>query len=231
MALDTTEEEQVEALKNWWKDNGTSLLTGVVVVLALMFGFRKWQDSQSSTVGEASDLYQQIADMSVNNVGKVVTDDELLAAQNVYSQLKEQYSSTIYTRYAALAMAKFHADKGELDLAATELQWVLDHQSIGLLKKADPELFLIARQRLALVRLAQGNPKGAIDLLHGADAGTFVTTFSETEGDALLQLGDRDSARAAYQKALAAIGEGNPVLLKLKLQDLGVSVSSVETKQ
>ena len=229
MALDTTEEEQVEALKSWWKDNGTSLLVGVVVVLAFMFGFRKWEDSQSATVGEASDLYQQIAEMSVTNVGKVVSDDELLAAQNVYSQLKEQYSSTIYTRFAALAMAKFHADKGELDLAAAELQWVLDHQSIGFMKKADPELFLIARQRLARIRLSQGNPKGALELLHGADAGTFLSVFSETEGDALLQMGDKDGAKAAYQKALAAIGESNPVLLKLKLQDLGVSI--VENKQ
>jgi predicted negative regulator of RcsB-dependent stress response len=93
LALDTTDEEQVEALKNWWKDNGTSLLAGVVVVLAVMFGFRKWQDSQSVTMGEASDLYQQIADLSVANLGKAVTDDDLLAAQNLYSQLKGQYSS------------------------------------------------------------------------------------------------------------------------------------------
>jgi predicted negative regulator of RcsB-dependent stress response len=228
LALDTTDEEQVEALKNWWKDNGTSLLTGVLVVLVVMFGYRKWQESQTQTVGEASDLYQQIAELAVANAGKLITDDELLAAQNVYSQLKEQYASTVYSRFAALAMAKFHADKGELDQAAAELQWLLDHQSIGLLKKADPELFQIARQRLARIRLAQGSAQAALDLVRGGDAGSFVASFSDTEGDALLQLGDKEGARAAYQKALAANGDGNPVLLKLKLQDLGVS--SVETK-
>ena len=228
MALDTTDEEQVEALKNWWKDNGTSLLIGVLVVMAVMFGYRKWQDSQSQTVGEASDLYQQIAEMAVANAGKLITDDELLAAQNVYSQLKEQYASTVYTRFAALALAKFHADKGELDQAAAELQWLLDHQSVGLLNKADPELFQIARQRLARIRLAQGSAQAALDLVRGVNAGSFVVSYSETEGDALLQLGNRDGAKAAYQKALAAIGEGNPVLLNLKLQDLGVS--SMEAK-
>ncbi len=227
MALDTTDEEQVEALKNWWKDNGTSLLAGVVVVLAVMFGFRKWQDSQSVTMGEASDLYQQIADLSVANLGKAVTDDDLLAAQNLYSQLKGQYSSSVYTHFAALAMTKFHAEKGELDQAAAELQWVLDNQSLGFMKKADPEMFQIARQRLARIRLAQGNAQAALDLVRGADAGSFVTTFSETEGDALLQLGDKEGAKAAYQKALAAYSDGNPALLKLKLQDLGVSSAEV----
>ena len=59
--------------------------------------------------------------------------------------------------------------------------------------------------------------------MRGVDAGTFVNTFSETEGDALLQMGDKEAAKAAYQKALAASSDGNPALLKLKLQDLGVS--------
>jgi len=229
LALDTTDEEQVEALKNWWKDNGTSLLTGVLVVLVVMFGYRKWQESQTQTVGEASDLYQQIAEMAVANAGKQITDDELLAAQNVYSQLKEQYASTVYSRFAALAMAKFHSDKGELDQAAAELQWLLDHQSMGFLKKADPELFLIARQRLARIRLAQGSAQAALDLVRGVNAGSFVASYSDTEGDALMQLGDKEGAKAAWQKALAATGEGNPVLLNLKLQDLGVS--TVEIKQ
>jgi predicted negative regulator of RcsB-dependent stress response len=229
LALDTTDEEQVEALKNWWKDNGTSLLAGVLVVVAVSFGIRKWQDSQSVNAGEASDLYEQIGSMSVANLGKAISDDELLAAQNVYTQLKEQHASSVYTRFAALAMAKFHAEKGELDQAAAELQWVLDHQSIGLLKKADPELFLVAKQRLARIRLAQGDAKAALALVRGVDAGSFVNTFSETEGDALLQLGDKEGAKAAYQKALAASGDTNPAVLKLKLQDLGVS--SVEISQ
>ncbi len=223
MALDSTEEEQFEDLKKWFKENGTSLLAGVVVVLAVMFGVRKWQDSQSVTMGEASDMYQQISEMSVANIGKSVSDDELLAAQNLYSQLKGQYTSSVYTRFAALVMAKLHAEKGELDQAAAELQWMLDNQSIGFMKKADPELFLIARQRLARIRLAQGNAQAALALVRGVDAGTFVNTFSETEGDALLQMGDKEAAKAAYQKALAASSDGNPALLKLKLQDLGVS--------
>jgi predicted negative regulator of RcsB-dependent stress response len=223
LAIDSTEEEQLESLKRWWSDNGNSMLFGVVLVLAIVFGMRQWQASQADTAGAASDLYQQISEMAVANVAKTISDDDLLAAQAVYSQLKEQYASSIYTRYAALAMAKFNAEKNQLDAAATELQWIIDNPDLGLMQKADQELFLVARQRLARIKLAQGNAQGALELLRGVDAGSFTTTFAETEGDALLQMGDREGAKAAYQKALNAITDGNPAILRLKLQDLGVS--------
>ena len=223
MALDTTEEEQLETLKRWWADNGTSLLAGVVVVLAALFGYRQWDASQQSTAGQASDLYQQIAQLAVANVSTLVTDDDMLAAQAAYSQLKDQFASSIYTRYAALALATFHAEKNELDAAAAELQWILDNPSLGLMQEADAELFVIARQRLARIRLAQGDAQGALDLVRAADAGNFVAGHAEIEGDALLVLGDAEGAKAAYQRALDATTDGNPAVLRLKLQDLGVS--------
>jgi len=223
VALDTTDEEQIETLKNWWKDNGTSLLAGVLVVMALLFGVRQWESSQNATSSQASDLYQQLAQMAVANVGVAVSEDDLLAAQGVYSQLKDQYASSIYTRFAALVMAKFHADEGALDEAAVELQWVLDNPGLGLMQNADEELFIVARQRLARVKLGLGDAQAALDLLRSGDSSSFVASYADTEGDALLQLGDIEGAKAAYQKALAANTDGNPAVLKLKLQDLGVS--------
>jgi len=120
-------------------------------------------------------------------------------------------------------MGKFHADKGALDEAAVELQWVLDNPGLGLMQKADEELFIVARQRLARVKLGLGDAQAALDLLRSGDSSSFVASYADTEGDALLQLGDIEGAKAAYQKALAANTDGNPAVLKLKLQDLGVS--------
>ena len=42
MAELRTEEEQVEALKSWWKENGKSLIMGVVIAVAAVFGWRGW---------------------------------------------------------------------------------------------------------------------------------------------------------------------------------------------
>ena len=38
-----TEEEQVEALRRWWNENGRSTLFVIVVVLAGTFGWQGWQ--------------------------------------------------------------------------------------------------------------------------------------------------------------------------------------------
>lgn len=219
-----SDEEQVEALKKWWNDNGSSMLMGVGVVLILLFGIRQWQASQSSTAGAASDLYQQLSEMAIANVAQPIGDDDLLAAQGVYNQLKTEHDSSIYTRYAALAMAKFQAEKNQLDKAAAELQWMLDNPSLGLMQEADEELYMVARMRLARVKLAQGDAQAALDLLRAVEPGEFLVSYSEIEGDALLSQGDREGAKAAYQRALAANTDGNPALLRLKLQDLGVSM-------
>ncbi|MEY4642885.1 MAG: hypothetical protein RLZZ227_2879 [Pseudomonadota bacterium] len=223
MATYGSDEEQVEALKRWWNDNGTSLLVGVVIVLVAFFGVRQWQASQADTSGVASDLYQQIADVALNKMTATVTEDELLAAQAVYNILKTDHADSIYTRYAALAIARFHVEHDELDMAAAELQWMLDNPGLGLLSEADEELFLAARLRLARVKLAQGMAQEALDVIKAVEPGAFLGSYAEVEGDALLALSQPEPARAAYELALANIETGNPVLLQLKLQDLGVS--------
>jgi predicted negative regulator of RcsB-dependent stress response len=220
---DGSEEEQVEALKRWWKDNGSSLLTGVMLVLAVFFGVRYWQGAQLSNSAAASDLYQQIADLAIAGVSQPVSEEAVLGAQAIYASLKNEYPDSIYTRYAALAIARFQVETNQLDLAAAELQWLLDNPDIGLLKKVDEELLLTARVRLARVKVAQGMAQEALDLLGAVEPGAFAGSYAEVEGDALLSLGRRDEARAAYERALALLGTGNPVLLQLKLQDLGVS--------
>jgi predicted negative regulator of RcsB-dependent stress response len=220
---DGSEEEQVEALKRWWSENGSSLLTGIALVLLVFFGVRYWQSSQLDQSGEASDLYQQIADLAVANITQPATEETVLGAQAIYAKLKDEYPDSIYTRYAALAIARFQVETNHLDVAAAELQWILDNPGIGLLKEADEELFLTARVRLARIKLAQGMAQEALDLLRAVEPGAFAGSYAEVEGDALLSLGQRDEARAAYERALASLGTGNPVLLQLKLQDLGVS--------
>lgn len=223
MATYGSDEEQIEALKRWWKENGTSLIVGVAIVLVVFFGVRYWQSSQQNTSGIASDLYQQIADLALANLTQPISEEGLVGAQAIYATLKTEHPDSIYTRYAALAMARFHVEHEQLDQAAAELQWVLDNPDLGFMQEADEELFLTARSRLARVKLAQGMPQEALDLVRGVEPGAFAGSYAEIEGDALLSLGQTEEARAAYERALASLGTGNPVLLQLKLQDLGVS--------
>jgi predicted negative regulator of RcsB-dependent stress response len=223
LAIDASDDEQLDALKNWWQDNGTSLLTGIVMVLVIFFGVRQWQSNTQANAGAASDLYQQIADLALAKMSQPVTEDDLQSVQPGYNQLKADFSNSIYTRYAALIISRFQAELDHLDAAEAELQWILDNPKLGLLKSPDEELFLITRSRLAKIKLAKGQAQAALDLLKAEEPGSFAAVYAELEGDALLSLGNREEAKAAYERALASITNGNPVVLKLKLQDLGVS--------
>jgi predicted negative regulator of RcsB-dependent stress response len=226
-----SDEEQLEAIKRWWKENGTSLLSGIALVLAVYFGVGRFQDSQVADAGRASDLYQQLSDLAVENMSTAISADALLAAQAVYSQLKTEYGDSIYSRYAALLMARFQVERNELDKAAAELQWIIDNPKLGFLRDADEELFVIARLRLARVKLGLDDAAGALALLQSQPVkDEFVPGYAEVEGDAQLALGNPDAARTAYQRAFAALnasGTGNPTVLRLKLQELGVNPSEL----
>jgi len=218
-----SDDEQLEALKNWWKENGNSLLLSVALAFAAFFGLRQWQASHQDTSGAASELYQQIAELSISSSTTVVSDEQLMQAQAVSGRLKSDFEASIYTRYAALAVAKFLADAGQEEQAATELQWILDHPKLSFMHEAEEELFKVARLRLARLKASLGDTDAALALLHGIEPGSFTSGYAEVEGDILLDKGDLEGARAAYQRALATAEGVNPVLLQLKLQNLGVS--------
>jgi predicted negative regulator of RcsB-dependent stress response len=55
-----TEEEQLEALKRWWQENGRGIVLGVVLALGLGFGWQAWQTNQQTAAENASILYQQL---------------------------------------------------------------------------------------------------------------------------------------------------------------------------
>lgn len=222
-----SDDEQLDALKSWWKENGSSLLSGVAIVLIAWFGFGQFRDARENASVGASMLYEQIAGLAASTITTGASEDDLLAAQSLYSQLKSDHDSSIYTRYAALMMARFHVEQQQLEQAAAELQWMLDNPDIGFLREADEEIFIVARLRLGRIKLAQGDAQGALALIQAQPVPVeFTPGFGELEGDIQVALGNQDAARLAYQNALAAVlamDGGNPALLQLKLQDLGVN--------
>ena len=213
-----TDEEQIEAIKGWWDENGTSVIVGIILVLAVLFGSRYWQSSEQATAEVASDIYTQLSDAVQTNIDLEIDDAELNAALSLHDELKANFANTVYSRYSALIMARLYVQRAELDDAAVELQWIIDNPSLGFLKSIDDELALTARSRLARVVLAQGDAEGALLLLNEVEPGTFVGTFAEIQGDAYVELGRTDEAIEAYQNALNA--GTNTEVVELKLNDI-----------
>jgi predicted negative regulator of RcsB-dependent stress response len=189
-----TEEEQVEALKKWWQENGKSTIIAVVVALGASFGWQSWQGHRSAQAEAASAFYQEMLDAVTVLTEQPAGPDQAATVRHLAGTLKTDYSGSTYAQFAALHLAKLAVAENDLEAAEAELRWVLT---------ANPpaEVEQLARLRLARVKAAQGDSDAALAILETDDSGTYAASYAEARGDIYLQSGQADQARAAYEEA------------------------------
>lgn len=205
-----TEEEQVEAIKKWWQENGKSIIAGVVIGITAIFGWRAYDSHMVVQSEQASVLYEQMI------VAARTSDDENIL---VYAnRIINDYKSSSYAVFASLMLAKVAAETGELEQAETHLRWVLKNSS-------QVEFEHIARLRLARVLIARDKLELATETLNVSKPGDFVARYAELRGDIYVKQGKSDEAIKAYEKSLANTkGSGDSQsVLQMKLDDLGRS--------
>jgi predicted negative regulator of RcsB-dependent stress response len=209
-----TEEEQVQALKDWWKENGKALMIGVAAAVAIVLGWQAWQSSKEQKAANASVLYQNLTEAVRLSAGGS-NEDQYATARHLGEQLRADYSDTAYARYAALMLASLAVNSGELQSAVEQLDWVLAASS------ETDNLSRVARLRKAMLLAQQGQSEAAIALLQAADAGSYAVRYLELLGDLYADTGRLDEAVAAYDQALELGGEQQlRSLLKMKRDDL-----------
>lgn len=220
MASYANDEEQVEALKRWWQENGSSLLTGIVIVLVVLFGSRQWQGAQLAKAEAASDLYEDIVQLALLDQASALTAESMAQLESSYDELRNEFEDSIYARYGAMMMATVYVNQENYDQAATELNWIIDNPELGFMQKAEEELFLTARLRLARVKLAQGLAQEALTIVTEVEPGALAAGFAEVQGDAYLQLGQSEQARSAYERAIS-LEPDNASFIDLKIRGIG----------
>ena len=203
-----SEEEQIEALKKWWKENGRSVVAGIVIGLGAVFGWKIWGDHQKNIAEKASYQFEQLS--------QSIDADANESATKQAEALIRDYGSTTYAIFAAFDLAKIKLQQGDIIGSRDQLQWVLDNSS-------DPHLKQIARLRLARVMIAAKELDKASTLISQADEDSFKGDFDELLGDIALAKNDTNAAYAAYQRALDN-GVSNSTLVQMKLDNLAVSV-------
>lgn len=218
MAEMRTDEETVEAIKDWWKKNGTSLLIGVAAALAIVFGWQAWQQQQVNYRTEAASQFASL----INAYTDESQENRAETVEFVATKLRDDYSDSAYAVYASLMLARQQMmDQGNAEAAISTLEWANS--------KADPSkpLALIIRSRLARAQFDLEQYEAALSTIDGAaNADSFGAIFSELRGDILLAQGDSDGAREAYLKARERSGVERSGILELKLADLGVGEAS-----
>ena len=189
MALHESEREQIEAIQRWWRENGRSVLLGVVAALALVVGWQQWQSYQERQAQAASAGYQ--AFLTALNAG----DDAAAVAQ--VESLRGEHPGSAYAVLASMELAARRAEIGELEAGVGDLEWALAHADTDAMRQ-------LARLRLARLRLAMDDPQAALGVLEPVPEGAYAAAFQEVRGDALAARGEADAALQAYDAALTA---------------------------
>lgn len=217
MADHITEEEQIEALKNWWFRYGKRILLvfGVVFV-----GFLIWQyvDQQQRNESElASENFARLVEeLSRHGVSQPISQDSIQIIGEIADSINKEYRDTFYSQLATLTKARLDVEQDELDSAAKELRLVMENRS-------DELDYLIIRLRLARVESARGNIEEALSLVQGIDTGSHKSLYEEAKGDFHLIQGNRAAAHSAYQSALDANESRDNisvVVLQMKLREV-----------
>ncbi len=214
MAEMRTEEEQVQAIKDWWKKNGSSLLIGIAAALAIVFGWQAWQNHQMQQRTEAA---SQFADL-INAYSDESDEQRAETVAYVAKTLREEYSDSAFAIYGMLMLARQQMmDQNDPEAAIESLSWARE--------KADKNgpLALVIRNRLARAQFSAEQYEDALKTIGSVDdAGSFSAIFTELKGDILLAQGDPDGAREAYLAAREQNQQGRSGIIELKLSDLGV---------
>ncbi len=206
-----TEEQQLEAIKKWWKENSSMVVSGIAVGVAAIFGWQYYQAENIKHEEQANVLYEQV----LIHVGNPAKSDEQLATAN---QLEAEFKDTPYASLSALVVAKQQMAAGKFEKAQQQYQWVIDNAK-------QPELKYLAKIRLSRLLLTTEKYDDALKILNETFPESFASMVFELKGDVLLTQGNKAQAKAAYIEAQLMSKDANR-WLQLKIDDIASDVTA-----
>lgn len=182
--------EQSEQARQWLQQNGSSIIVGILLGIAILLG---WQRYQQSGVNHRAEAYIKYEDLRA----AMDKEDPELAASLV-QDLRNNYADTPHSSLAAMKHAEQQIKAGKLAEAESSLRFVSKDSG------SEP-LRAIASMRLARVLLSTGDTQKALDALKSVDGDAYLAEREQIRGDVYSAMGKVDEARKAYDAALAAM--------------------------
>ncbi|HEY1847131.1 MAG TPA: YfgM family protein [Buttiauxella sp.] len=204
MEVYENENDQVEAVKRFFAENGKALVVGVVLGIGALVGWRYWNSHQADSAMASSLEYQ--------NVTSAVRADRpatLSAAAKFAADTKNTYGAL-----ASLELAQKYVDNNDLAKAAAQLQQ-------GLNNTSDANLQALINARLARIQIQQKQADAALKTLDGIKGEGWVAIVADLRGEALLSKGDKQGARDAWSKGSQT--DASPALremMQMKINNL-----------
>lgn len=204
MEIYENENEQMEAVKRFFAENGKALVVGVVLGIGALVGWRYWNSHQADSAMASSQEYQTVT----ANV-RADRPDTLSAAEKFAAQTDNTYGAL-----TSLELAQKYVENNNLAKAAEQLQQ-------GLSKTKDANLQALINLRLARVQVQLKQADAALKTLEGIKGEGWVAIVADMRGEALLSKGDKQGARDAWSKG--AQSDASPALremMQMKINNL-----------
>jgi predicted negative regulator of RcsB-dependent stress response len=187
-----SEQEQVEKIRQWLKENWLLIAGGIVIGVGYVGGTNYMKSARIQKAEAAAVEFEALkADLAGGG---------LEGARQRLATLEADYSGTPYLDQARLSVAASVLNDGDAEEAEKLLRSVLDSTS-------DPELARVVRLRLARVLMALERPDDALAVLDLTEAGVFAGQYHVLRGDIFAARDDATAAREEYESALASVSE------------------------
>jgi predicted negative regulator of RcsB-dependent stress response len=214
--LDLEEQEQLDQLKSFWSQYGNLITWALILALGAYAAWNGWNWWQREQAAKAAALFDEL--------DRAAQAGDADKAGRAFNDLKDRYAGTAFAEQGGLLAAKVQAEKGNSDAARASLGWVADHA-------VETEYRTVARLRLAGMLMDAKQYEGALKTLDAAASPAFEALVDDRRGDALLAMGRKDEARAAYEKAWKTMDSSVEYrrLIEAKLAALGAATTTAAT--
>lgn len=189
---DLEEQEQIAALRGWWKQYG-GWATGLLLAIAMgWLGWYGWQTYQKTQNAEASRIFLVLQQAS--------SQQNTSQVKQAAGELVNQYPRSQFAALGALLAATTLESAGDPKSAEAQLVWVADNGKDAVRG--------VARLRLAGIQMDQKDYDAALKTLSETAPAGFAARFDAARGDVYVAQGKQTEARASYDAALKNLEAG-----------------------
>ncbi|MBJ2108448.1 YfgM family protein [Proteus terrae] len=204
MEVYSTENEQVDAIKQFFKNYGLTIVLAAVIGFGGVFGWKYWQSHQTNRLQESADAFATVSEA----LAKPTPENIALAEKFVTD------TNDIYGALASLELAQIAIDAN--DLVNGER-----HLTNAVAKVKNDAFADMLNLRLARVQLALDKTDVALVSLEQVKGKAWNGMKNYIRGDVLAKKGDNAGATTGYRSALTDENAGAiRSLVELKLNNL-----------
>ena len=204
MAYSIEEEQEINQLKDWWKENGKTIIVAFILGVGGMFGWRYWQTHQAEQIAQASAQYDALIYSA--------QQDEQAKKANI-EQFVQANSKTAYAVFALLDEAKKATEKQDFAAAEANLNQALTQSQ-------DEVLTSIVALRLSAVQFQLGQLDNALTTLNQVKGESFNARKAILTGDIQVAKGDKVAAKTSFEQAQQSGSQLEQQMAKMKLNNL-----------